>query len=163
MNADGSGQTQITDHPAHDRWPDWSPDGDWITFASIRIYKKIFMMRPDGGGLRMLSDPNGYYTDRYPTWSPDGRITFVSDQPAPSDGSRDDEIYIMEANGANVQQLTDNDAGDWLARWSPDGTRFAFYTDRDRNKNIYVKTLATGAETQITNNPGDEEYPAWSP
>jgi Tol biopolymer transport system component len=165
MNADGSNQRPITDDPRSDRWPDWSPDGTKITFTSRRIgvNTKVFVMNPDGRNVTVLSDPGGYYDDRYSTWSPDGRITFVSDQPSPIDGSRDDEIYIMSAWGHNVRQLTHNGAIDWLARWSPQGTRFAFYSDRDGNKNIYVKTLATGEETRITEDPRDEEYPAWSP
>jgi Tol biopolymer transport system component len=120
-------------------------------------------MNADGSNVRVLSDPNGPYDDRYSTWSPDGRITFVSDQPAPSDGTRDDEIYIMTATGSNPRQLTDNDDGDWLARWSPDGTQFAFYSNRTGKKNIYVKTLASGVETQLTSDTWDDEYPAWSP
>lgn len=165
MNADGSGRVQITYDAAADRWPDWSPDGTTITFTSNRIftYKKVFAMNPDGSNVRVLSDPSVYYNDRFSTWSPDGRITFVSDRPAYSDGSRDDEIYIMDAGGVAVQQLTDNDAGDWLARWSPDGTQFAFYSDRrDGNKNIYVKIIASGVETRLTDTFSDE-YPAWSP
>lgn len=165
MNADGSDQTPITNHPGSDRYPDWSPDGTKITFTSRRVgfNKKNFTMDPDGGNVALLSDPDEYYDDFYPTWSKDGRITFVSDRPAPSDGTRDDEIYIMSANGGYAQQLTDNDAEDTLARWAPDGTQFAFYSDRDGNKNIYVKTLADGSEIRITDHSNDEEYPAWSP
>jgi len=108
MNADGSGQRPITDDPTRARWPDWSPDGTRITFTSRRVgyTTKIFVMNADGSNVRVISDPNGPYDDRYSTWSPDGRITFVSDQPAPSDGTRDDEIYIMNANGSNPRQLT---------------------------------------------------------
>ena len=165
MSADGSGQRPITDHPTSDRWPDWSPDGSRITFTSRRVgfTTKIFVMNPDGSNVAILSDPDGAYDDRYSTWAPDGRITFVSDRPAPSDGSRDDEIYIMAASGFNVRQLTNNDDGDWLARWSPDGTQFAFYSDRWGKKSIYVKSLITGVETLLTYNTTDEEYPAWSP
>jgi TolB protein len=165
MNADGSGQRPITDDPTRARWPDWSPDGTRITFTSRRVgfTTKIFVMNADGSNLRVLSDPNGPYDDRYSTWSPDGRITFVSDQPAPSDGTRDDEIYIMTATGSNPRQLTDNDDGDWLARWSPDGTRFAFYSNRTGKKSIFVKTLASGLEAQLTSDTWDEEYPSWSP
>jgi TolB protein len=174
MNADGSGQTLITNDGADDRWPDWGGDpnlartsgmgGGQIVFVSSRIenYKKIFVMNPDGGNVTLLY-PSGYWRDRYPTWSPDGRIAFTSNQPALTDGSRDDEIYIIGANGSRMQQLTNNDAGDWLARWSPDGARFAFYSDRDGNKNIYAQTLATGAEVRLTEHPSDDEYPAWSP
>jgi TolB protein len=166
MNADGSGQVALTNDPTHDRWPAWSPDGVWITFTSNREQvKKIYLIRPDGTGLKRLSAPNVGYDDRYSTWSPDGRITFVSNRAAPSDGSMDEEIYMMFANGANLRQLTNNDAGDWLARWAPDGERFVFYSDRDGEyrKNVFVKVLGTGAEVQLTNNTWNDEYPVWSP
>jgi TolB protein len=165
MNADGSGQTRLTTHSGEDRWPDWSPDGLRIAYTSNRIYKKIFRMNADGSGQTMVSDPVGYYDDFYPTWSPDGRITFVSNRPALTDGSRDDEIYIMRTGGSGVQQLTNNrnGIGDWLARWSPDGSRFSFYSDRDGNKNIFAYVLATREEIRLTDHPSDDEYPAWSP
>jgi Tol biopolymer transport system component len=64
-----------------------------------------------------------------------------------------------------LQQLTDNDAGDWLARWESDGARFVFYSDRDGayHKNIIVKILASGAEIRLTDNTWNDEYPVWSP
>jgi TolB protein len=166
MNADGSEMKRITSEPRHDRWPAWSPDGAWITFTSNReIVKKIYLIRPDGRDLTLLSRLNVGYDDRYSTWSPDGRITFVSNREALTDRSTDEEIYMMAANGSNLRQLTDNDDGDWLARWEPGGERFVFYSDRDGeyHKNILVKVLATGAEIRITDNTWNDEYPVWSP
>ena len=54
-----------------------------------------------------------------------GNITFVSDR----DGNR--EIYSMDADGGNQINLTVNPAADLRPKWSPDGTRIVFASDRD--------------------------------
>ena len=64
-----------------------------------------------------------------------GRIAFVSDR----DG--DNEIYVMDADGTGVVQLTENDSDDRDPVWSPDGSRIALASDRDNDvesDDIYV-------------------------
>jgi TolB protein len=57
MNADGSGQTRVTDDPAGDHYPTWSPDGTKIAFASKRDGDfDIYVMNPDGSGQTRLFD-----------------------------------------------------------------------------------------------------------
>jgi TolB protein len=56
--------------------------------------------------------------------------------------------------------------GDWKdgsPAWSPDGTRIAFYSERDGNAEIYVMRADGTAVTRLTNTRADEGYPAWSP
>jgi len=70
--------------------------------------------------------------------SEDSKIAFHSDR----DG--DEEIFVMNADGTGVTQLTDNDDGDWHPAWSPNGMKIAFESDRDGNNEIFVMNLDGG-------------------
>jgi len=72
MNADGTDQTRLTNNPAGDWNPDWSPDGTRIAFNSNREsgQDEIYVMNPDGSGVTDLT--NNPASDGSPTWSPDG-------------------------------------------------------------------------------------------
>jgi TolB protein len=57
MNADGSDVTRLTDDPALDIGPAWSPDGTRIAFTSDRTgHSSIYLMKPDGTGITLLAD-----------------------------------------------------------------------------------------------------------
>jgi TolB protein len=75
----------------------------------------------------------------------------------------DSEIYLYRARDRSIQQLTDNDAQDHWASWSPDGQALAFQSLRDGNREIYVRDMATGETRNITNNAEQDLLPAWSP
>jgi len=157
MNADGTAVSRLTNNPAVDVFPNWSPRGDRIAFTSDRDgFPNIYTVNPDGTNLVKLTDAAG--NNALPAFSPDGnQIAFVSDR----DGN--DEIYLMGADGGNVRRLTKDTGQDLFPAWSPDGNWIAFSTTRDVNSEIY-KMRADGSElTRLTNDPAADTNPAWSP
>ena len=77
INADGSGQENLTQHPARDSHPSWSRDGRKLAFVSRRDgNSEIYVMNADGSGLRNVTRAPS--NDLGPAWSPDGgAIAFV--------------------------------------------------------------------------------------
>jgi uncharacterized protein YgiM (DUF1202 family) len=96
--------TQITNLPANDIEPTWSPDGTLIAFASDRDGDyELYVMRADGTDVRQLT--NNTAQDRQPRWQPDEQsLVFVSDV----NGQWD--LYLISADGAVVRQLTNDPA-----------------------------------------------------
>jgi TolB protein len=71
-NLDGSNAKNLTNSPAWDGWPAWSPDGAWIAFASNkRQNHQIYIMRTDGSDVRLVAPTEGRATS--PVWTPDGQ------------------------------------------------------------------------------------------
>ena len=92
------------------------------------------------------------------TPTPSGRIAFESE----SDGNV--EIYVMNADGTGLTNLTNNSAGDWIPAWSPDGSQIAFASGRDGiSTEIYVMNADGTGQTRLTSNSAGDWWPAWSP
>jgi len=89
--------------------------------------------------------------------SEDGKIAFMSYR----DG--DFEIFVMNADGTGVTQLTDNDDRDWPPAWSPNGKQIAFGSDRYGDSEIFVMNADGTGVTQLTDNDDLDRVPVWSP
>ena len=158
MNANGSGQTRLTNNPALDVDPSWSPDGK-IVFESNRDNDfDIYTMNADGTGLLNLT--NNTSDEFEPAWSPDGtKIAFESDP-----GTDDDEIFVMNSDGSGRTRLT-FEGEEFDPTWSPDGTKIVFHSNRDDDpfRHIYLMNADGTLQTRLTFNAWDDYSPAWSP
>ena len=179
MDADGANQRRLTNNPASDSSPAWSPYGKHIAFVSNRdghvdghgfTTSEIYVMGADGSNPQNLT--NNPSDDRQPSWSPDGkRIVFSSDRDAGRDNPHNIEIYVMNADGGNPQRLTENLNEDKYPSWSPDGERIVFSARREghvENKfgityEIYVMDADGGNEQRLTDNRNNDWDPVWSP
>ena len=161
--SDGSNNTQ----------PSWSADGKQIIFRSNRdaapvnvadIWAMDAPTDTSPGGTNQHAILKSAGDERYPSMSPDGsKLLFRSDQDG-AEASGDEEIFVADANGGNVRQLTRNAFVDSAPNWSPDGTHIAYEAGPDgENRDIFVMRPNGSDVRRLTTSPLHDEGPTWSP
>jgi Tol biopolymer transport system component/PKD repeat protein len=121
MNADGTGETQLTSAPSvtQANFPDWSPDGSAVAFAgSTSLGVGVHVVRADGTGLTRVTTAN----DSFPSWAPDGSAIAFS---RTSGTLRD--LFRVSPTGTDLTQLTSTPSLDELRpAYSPDGQKLVY-------------------------------------
>jgi Tol biopolymer transport system component len=122
-------------------------------------------MQADGTDQRRLTRHIAH--DGFPSWSPDSKkIAFMSDRES------NPEIYVtlaphasagVNADGSNLQRLTDNAGDDTDPDWSPDGTRIVFVSNRDGNDELYLMSADGRDPRRLTYEKANDWQPAWRP
>lgn len=117
------------------------------------------------GCLAEQKSANQVGQNTHPVWSPDGdKIAFISNREGVNNNNPVNfEIYVMDANGSNEVRLTKNTAFEADISWSPDGSKIAFKSYRDKNDEIYVMNADGSQQRNLTNHPAAEHSPSWSP
>jgi Tol biopolymer transport system component len=178
---DGSNLVQLTESWGYDAEATFSPVEDLMVFTSMRDGDlEIYTMRGDGSDVRRLTHKAGY--DGGPFFSPDGtKIVYRSSYPE-TEGELADyrlllaqglirpsalEVYVMDADGSNQTQVTDNGAANFGPFFHPSGEKIVFSSNlhdpQGREFDIFMINVdGTGLE-QITFTEGFDGFPMFSP
>ncbi len=172
MAADGSNVERLTRRLGFDSSPAWSPDGTKIAFMRSAPGEQegrsdIYVIQPDGTNLQRLT--RDARAGR-PSWSPDGeRIAFMSARSNRKQAYDGDEleIYVMDADGTNIQRLTHRPGADGHPDWSPDGSEIVFNylgegnTGTGEEHGIYVIGADGTNLRRLTAGGRNEGHPNW--
>lgn len=159
IDTNGENLINLTNHPADDYSPSWSPDGRSMAYVSERDGNpEIYVMDLNTKEQRRLTEHKA--TDIDPAWSPHGRaIAFASNQAR--DHAADTDIYTMDANGKKVKRLTNKGGNNSTPTWSPDGEWIAFRSTQDGIGGVHVMTAEGEKQRALTQVSATN--PTWAP
>ncbi|MBE2227930.1 MAG: PD40 domain-containing protein [Ignavibacteria bacterium] len=177
---DGSNPVKLTDVKGYDAEATVSPKGDKIIFTSTRNGDiDLYSMNLDGSDVKQLTNIPGYDGGAY--YSYDGTmIVFRAsrfDDPAKLKEYQDLlaeglirpgqlEIYVMNADGSNIRQVTNNGAANFGPYFFPDGKRIIYCSNQDdpkgRNFDLYMINVDGTGNERITYNDTFDGFPMFS-
>lgn len=160
-NPDGSALTALTCGPDYCAECAYSSDGSRIVFASNRSGSmNIYTMRADGSDVQQITHTHHCYNGG-PFFAPDNqRIIFRADR----DKQHYLQIYVVDADGLNERQLTDNGAVNWSPYWHSNGKVIAFTTSLHSHAHyeIYALNLETGKHVRLTHHADFDGLPVFN-
>lgn len=164
----GSASVNLTDNPAQDTDPAWSPDGEWLAFLSDRTQKsEVFVTNITGSRVVQLTAEPGIAWQGPLSWSPDGKwITLSGIRTRQGDQHW---IYLVALDGTGVRALAGSRGGN-SPKFSPSGRLVAFRFLSGDNEGILVQDLESGQqktaqwrENPLVPSPAPSSAFDWSP
>ncbi len=171
---------KLTNEPGYDAEATVSPLGDLIVFTSLRTGDlELFTMNIDGSNVKQITSDLGY--DGGAFFSPNGKqLIFRSSRPKTDEEiaeyksllaeglvkPTDMELYICNADGSDLRQLTDLGQANWCPFFHPSGTKVIFASNHTAQRgfpfNLYmINTDGTGLE-RVTEDDTFDAFPVFS-
>lgn len=162
IGTDGTGLVQLTGDPnVSDYSPVWSPDGSQLAFVRCDGFQCQLMVG-DADAADAIPLTEGFF-DEGPDWSPDGlKIVF---QRAESFATPAD-LYLVDADGAGLTQITDGTQWDEWPAFSPDGSLIVFGRSAKLSTPHDLYTIApdgTDPQRLTRTKKLEESWPSWQP
>ncbi len=134
----------------------FTPD---LLFHSLRHgASQVYLADSSSGEARRLREGASGDEDIDATWSPDGKRLLFTGRKATNS-----EVFVADADGSNLRQLTDHPGFDGGARWAPDGKTIAFLSSRSGPSKLFLMDADGGNLRRLTKlDDGDESDHSWS-
>lgn len=178
---DGNITKQLTNTPGYDAEPVISPKGDKILFTSTRNGDlDLYTMNLDGTNVKQITNDLGY--DGGAWFSPDGsKIVWRASRPKTDEEVKEYkdllskglvmptnmEVFVANADGSDIKQVTDLGNANWAPNWMPDGKRIIFASNHEYERgfpfNLYIINQDGSGLEKISHDGGFDAFPMFSP
>lgn len=164
FSADGKSFKEIAAEAGDDIIAGWAPDGNWLLATHARSLPTgdydadLFAINSDGQRINLDVSPTRSVVEA--VWSPDG--THIAWTARVGD-THQQEVYVSNAAGDGLVNISNSSGEDFHIAWSRDGGRVAFTSDRFGSADIFSYELGTRKLWRLTTDPAQDDYAIFSP
>ncbi len=151
-NADGTGLQQLTRTPEDESSPCWSPDGQWIAYATRVRERRVLSKIPVNGGSPSVIRTDGASGPSEPDWSPDGQWLVFTAQMGGF------QICVAPAAGGKATVLV----GGEDPSWAPNSRTVIFVKRNGNRRTLSLLDVPTKQTKDITRVSGNNSQPSWA-